>query len=153
MLSEDDFKANKAADFQPPTGNPQSVGGNLQPGTSGLQPTSSDSATGQQRLPSVSDLKVVVVQDSRSTTNAYLSPVQAARQTWVGPFWGCVALLLIGFIIWVVRQLAKEQVPELSAVIEEAIKEPLITTPAPAPVKKKSSPKKKPQKKKKSRRK
>lgn len=124
--SEDVYSGNKASDYQPPTQNPQSTTTNIQPGTSNVQPTDVQSDIAQQRLPAVDNLKVIVIQDGTSTTRADLTPVQKATQTWVGPFWGCVLLGTVILMIWVVRILAKEEVPNLSEAIEEAIKEPII---------------------------
>lgn len=130
--NEDIYKGNNAADYQPPTGNPQSLTTqSVQQGATGVQPTGSgEGALSQGALNQANDLKVMIVQDGSPSSS--LTPVQAATQTWVGPFWGCVALLVIGFVIWAVRQIAKEETPGISEVIEEAIHEPIIETPAPA---------------------
>lgn len=150
--NEQIYKGNNATDYQPPTGNPQATGTNLQPETSGLQPTTGQDDISQQRLPTVNGLKVIVIQDGASTTTAGLTPAQAATQTWMGPFWGSVILALIIIIIWAVKVLAKEEAPKLSEAIEEAINEPLLTEEASqpekaVPVKKKKATKKPPLKK------
>lgn len=124
--NEELYKGNNAADYQPPTQNPQSTGTNLQQSTYGLQPTDAQSDITQQRIPNVDNLKVIVVQDGSSTTNAYLTPVETATQTWIGPFWGSVLLGLIIIIVWAVRILAKEEAPKLTEALEEAIEEPIL---------------------------
>lgn len=151
-IQPDVYKGNNAADYQPPTTNPQITGTNLQPGASGSQPTTGQNDITQQRLPAVDGLKVIVIQDGASTTTAGLTPAQAATQTWMGPFWGSVILGLIIIIIWAVKVLAKEEAPKLAEAIEEAINEPLLaeetTQPEKAvPVKKKKTVKKPPLKK------
>lgn len=149
---QDLYKGNNATDYQPPTGNPQATGTNLQPEASGLQPTTGENDISQQRLPAVDGLKVIVIQDGASTTTAGLTPAQAATQTWMGPFWGSVILGLIIIIIWAVKVLAKEETPKLVEAIEEAIHEPLMSDEVAqaskaTPVKKKKSAKKSPLKK------
>lgn len=131
--NQDVYRGNNSADYQPPTNNPQSVG--TTENSSTLQPTGvgTEGPLSQQSLNNSSSLKVMIVQNGSPSSS--LTPIQTATQTWVGPFWGCVALLLIGFIVWAVRQLAKEETPELSKVIEEAIHEPILpVTPAVTPV-------------------
>lgn len=133
---KDVYEGNKSSDYQPTTTNPQATTPSLQQGTSGLQPT--DTATGnddvsQQRLPSVDGLKVVIVQDG-SSSSVQLTPVQTATQTWAGPFWGCVLLVIIGIIVWSVKVLAKEEAPKLTEALEEAIKEPLLAEESVVPV-------------------
>ena len=132
--NEDVYKGNNAADYQPPTGNPQSVNTpTVQQGATGVQPTGSgEGALSQSALNQANDLKVMIVQDGSPSSS--LTPVQTVTQTWVGPFWGCVALLLVGFVIWAVRQLAKEETPDLGEVIEEAIHEPLLAEESAAAV-------------------
>lgn len=158
MLSNEDiYKGNNAADYQPPTQNPQAASTSLQPDTANLQPTNGQNDISQQRLPAVDGLKVIVIQDGASTTRTGLTPVQAARQTWIGPFWGCVILGLAVFVIWAVRLLAKEETPNLAEAIEEAVKEPLLADEAviaaPSSTKTKKTNNKKTHKKKRSKKK
>lgn len=124
--NEDIYKGNNAADYQPPTGNPQSLNSQtLQQGATGVQPTGSgEGALSQGTLNQTNDLKVMIIQDG--SPNSSLTPVQVATQTWVGPFWGCAVLFMIGLIIWTVRMLAKEETPQIVETLEEAIHEPLI---------------------------
>ena len=145
MATNDVYTGNKASDYQPPTDNPQSASTNLQPvSSSSTNPTQSQDDVTQQRLPSVDNLKVIILQDGSGATNVHLTPVQAATQTWAGPFWGCVILGIVAFTIWSVKVLAKEEAPKLGEALQEAIHDPLIesvpvVTPKP---KKKSAPKK-----------
>ena len=154
MLSNQDiYNGNTASDYQPPTQNPQTATTNLQPISSSTQSTdTTNNNVTQQRLPNVDNLKVIVIQDGSGSTNVRLTPVQTATQTWIGPFWGCVVLVLVALSIWVVRMLAKEEAPPVTAANEPVIPEPLLAS-APLVPTVTPRPKKKTSKKKKSKRK
>jgi hypothetical protein len=145
MLSENPYTGNNSGDYQPPTDSPQDTQTNLQQTGDGSS-QNSGAELNQQSLPSVNSLKVLTVQNGSTSTIQQARDFSPASQTWVGPLWGSIFLLIIGVIVWAVRIIAKEEVPQLSEVLEQAIKEPIIELPkeeAPEPTANAKNPNKK----------
>jgi hypothetical protein len=109
MISQQPYDGNNAVDYQPPTDNPQNTQTNLQPTGETAATDNTDNELTQQNLPSVRNLKVVVVQDSaNSKVPSGLTPVQTARETWVGPFVGTLIIAAIIVITWAMKTILKE---------------------------------------------
>lgn len=138
--------ASSAADFQPPTQNPQNnVGGGLQPGSTALQPTSTSNGSNifnqpginPQAFPQTSTLQVI---DTTSPGLATGATEISAGFPWV--YLGIIVVLLVGGILLLAKFFRNSE--------NEKAEEVTVTEiPKPASVKTKSKSRKKSKTKKK----
>ncbi len=98
-----DLGGNNSADYQPPTGNPQSsVGSSPQSGTVSLQPAPGQGAMAQQDLPIVANLGVTGANniDNPNTTSTSVTPAPTKTfQVWPIVVIGIATLLAIIYIV------------------------------------------------------
>ncbi len=128
------YNGNKSTDFQPATQDPQTtVGTNLQPVSTDVQPIGNDNTVPQQSLPQVSELKVV----AEGTSSSIAPPTTVTPVPQRHFSWGLIIVLIIvgllGLIMFRLSKLATKEIePEI---IEDASE----STPPTAPKKTKKS--------------